>query len=142
MSRSGRFILPDSERPSSSPRAIGKRREGVRVLCFGGALLALATLAGLTLAAAPARATYAGANGKIACEGTRAVQGNAANSEVYTINPDGTEETVLTANTVRDGDPAISPDGRNIVFESFRAVGSEAWRMVIDGSNPVRLTTN
>jgi len=64
----------------------------------------------------------------------------ASRSEVFTINPDGTGERVLTNNQVRDGDPSFSPDGANIAFETFRDGFSEAYRMGADGSNPFRLT--
>jgi TolB protein len=36
--------------------------------------------------------------------------------------------------------PAVSPDGRYIVFESGRTGGPHIWRMDIDGSNPKQLT--
>ncbi|HWI07697.1 MAG TPA: hypothetical protein VNT54_09295, partial [Solirubrobacteraceae bacterium] len=60
--------------------------------------------------------------------------------EVYTINPDGTGEMVLTENAVRDGDPGWSPDGAFITFESFRDTVSEVYKMAADGSNVTRLT--
>jgi hypothetical protein len=107
----------------------------------GGALVALALLAGFTLGGAPAQAAFPGENGKLACEGQRGLAlPGISTTEVFTINPDGTGETVLTSNTSRDGDPSFSPDGANIAFESFRDGFSEAYRMASDGSGPTRLT--
>jgi Tol biopolymer transport system component len=37
--------------------------------------------------------------------------------------------------------PAVTPDGRYIVFVSSRAGGSTIWRMDIDGSHPTQLTS-
>ncbi|MCP9490498.1 MAG: hypothetical protein MSC31_11570 [Solirubrobacteraceae bacterium MAG38_C4-C5] len=102
----------------------------------------------MTLGGTPAQATFPGENGRLACEGQRGPAlpdpnpTNLSRTEVFTVNPDGTGETVLTNNTVRDGDPSFSPDGANIAFESFRDGFSEAYRIGSDGSNPVRLTTS
>lgn len=106
----------------------------------GAALAALVALGLLTAALGgppPAHAAFPGANGKLACEGFR--DGDA---EVYLMNPDGSGVTYLTDNSVRDGDPSWSPDGRNLAFESFRDGGSEAYRMMADGSGVTRLTFN
>ncbi len=40
--------------------------------------------------------------------------------EIFQVNPDGTGETLLTSNDVRDGSPAYSPDGTKIAWESQR----------------------
>ena len=37
--------------------------------------------------------------------------------EIFTINADGSNRTQITFNELDDGDPAWSPDGRQIVFE-------------------------
>nr|MBA3356740.1 PD40 domain-containing protein [Pyrinomonadaceae bacterium] len=61
---------------------------------------------------------------------------------LWVANQDGTEQKQLTAFTnpanVR---PSVSPDGRHIVFVSDRAGPRNIWRVDIDGSNPVRLTS-
>ncbi len=87
----------------------------------------------------PASAVVPGANGPIACEGGR---GDPRNPEVFTINPDGTGERVLTNHPARDGDPSFSPDGTKIAFESFRSGGSELWVMNADGTGLTQLTFN
>ncbi len=121
--------------PPCSRRDGGRALRARGALLAGGALLAVST--GLSLGGAPAQATAPGDNGKIICEGTR---GTSAAAEIYTINPDGTGETVLTSNDVRDGDPSFSPDGKNIAFESFRDGNSEVYRAAADGSGVTRLT--
>ncbi len=47
----------------------------------------------------------------------------------------------LTANAGQNYDPAVTRDGRYIVFVSDRAGSRNLWRINIDGSNPLRLTT-
>ncbi|MDQ3679629.1 MAG: hypothetical protein M3378_03630 [Actinomycetota bacterium] len=103
----------------------------------------MALSASLLVQAGPASAVVPGANGVIACEGARVLPGaTTMTSEVFTINPDGTGERVLTDFPGRDGDPSISPDGRTIAFESFRSGFSEVWTMNIDGTNLKQLTFN
>jgi TolB protein len=100
----------------------------------------------LSTGPAPAQAAFPGLNGRLACEGTRGPAVPDPNperinrSEVFTINPDGTDEKVLTDNAFRDGDPSFSPDGKNIAFESFQPGFSEAYRMTTEGTGVTRLT--
>ena len=89
---------------------------------------------------APAQAAFPGDNGRIACEGQRAPVTARVQTEIFTINPDGTGETVLTNNDYRDGDPAFSPNGSSITYESFQDGFSEVYKIASDGSNPTRLT--
>ncbi len=60
---------------------------------------------------------------------------------VYIMNGDGSNQTKLTNN---DGaySPAISPDGRKIVFSSWRDGNIEVYIMNTDGSNQTRLTNS
>src|SRR5436309_1473813 len=77
--------------------------------------------------AAPAQAAFPGKNGKIA------FSYEGATLSVYTMNPDGTNNTALTSGA----DPAWSPDGTKIVFS--RNVdccrNSEIYVMDADGGN-------
>jgi serine/threonine protein kinase/Tol biopolymer transport system component len=63
-------------------------------------------------------------------------------TNLWVANQDGTDQQQLTAFTnsinVR---PNVSPDGRHIVFVSDRAGPRNIWRVDIDGTNPVRLTS-
>src|SRR4051794_16330258 len=74
-------------------------------------------------------------------------------TEIYTMNADGTGITRLTFNHPCDGltpcggiedfNPGYSPDGRRIIFESSRADDggnvdrTRLWRMSADGSSPL-----
>jgi Tol biopolymer transport system component len=63
--------------------------------------------------------------------------------DIFTINPDGTNETNITNNEAgNDVGPDYSPDGSNIIFYTTRDGNAEIYRMNSDGSNPVRLTNN
>jgi Tol biopolymer transport system component len=61
---------------------------------------------------------------------------------LYTINPDGTNLTPLT--TASGFDPAWSPDGKKIAFESDRdqPKGSEIYVLTLADGSTQRLTTN
>ncbi len=110
------------------------RRSMARTLAAVG-FLAL----GVPLAASvsPASASFHGATGKIAY-----VRNVDNQSEIYTVNPDGSGITRLTDSPGRDTAPAWSPDGSRIVFESDRGsdTGVDVYVMDADGSNPTRLT--
>jgi TolB protein len=68
-------------------------------------------------------------------------------SEIYLMNPEGTDPRRLTNNTSGDGFAALSPDGKRIVFDSNRDRGatdpvntSDLFLMHSDGSEQTRLT--
>ena len=67
-------------------------------------------------------------------------------TDIYTVNPDGSGRHRLTANNVNDLDPAWSPDGRWIAFVRTLPVGragdsnAELFLMRSDGSGVRRLT--
>lgn len=66
-----------------------------------------------------------------------------ANSDIFSINPDGTNELQLTNNAARDDAPKWSPNGIKIVFTSDRDGGQdEIYTMFADGGSPTRLTNN
>jgi WD40-like Beta Propeller Repeat len=94
--------------------------------------------------AAPANAAFPGKNGKIAFASTRD-----GNSEIYSMNPDASEQIRLTNNPANDGSPVWSPDGKKIAFLSLRdgpPPNGCAWGpcgviyvMNADGSNVTRV---
>ena len=78
-----------------------------------------------------ARATYPGANGKIAFSTDQDPNGSV---EIYTVDPNGTGETRLTHGEYgHASDPGWSPDGSKIVFQGDASspVGS-------DRASPIR----
>jgi len=101
-------------------------------------LVALALAAMVVVA--PAHAAFPGANGKIAFE---AIAPDRVQTEIFTINPDGSGRTQLTADAAHSYDPAWSPDGARIVFASQRDgdVNGDIYSMNADGTGVVRLTS-
>jgi Tol biopolymer transport system component/DNA-binding winged helix-turn-helix (wHTH) protein len=62
-------------------------------------------------------------------------------TNIYSMSADGANRVQLTANTGQDNDnPAVSNDGRYIVFTSNRDESRQIWRMDIDGRNQKQLT--
>jgi Tol biopolymer transport system component len=115
------------------------------------ALAASVVVLGATMT--PAQATFPGKNGKIVFTYTFhnfLDEGMKVTSDIYTVNPDGTKLTNLTADTstsASEGGPAWSPDGAKIAFASTlnskSVLGSnDIYVMDADGSNPKRLTNN
>jgi Tol biopolymer transport system component len=65
-------------------------------------------------------------------------------SEIWTMNPDGSDPVRLSAGQGYryDGGPSWSPDGAKIAFATARDGNSEIYVMSAGGSNPTRLTNN
>jgi Tol biopolymer transport system component len=62
------------------------------------------------------------------------------NREIYVMNADGSGSRRLTHNRAYDGEPAWSPDGRKIAFQSTRKGNTEIYVMNADGSGKRNLT--
>jgi len=76
------------------------------------------------------------ANGKIAFTSDRD-----GSPEIYMMNPDGTNQTRLTNNSIVDDHAMWSPDGKKLAFVSQRAAGGFAiFQMNMDGTNRVEIT--
>jgi hypothetical protein len=87
--------------------------------------------------AAPAHATFPGADGKIAFHSNRD-----GNFEIYAMEPDGSSQTRLTTNSAVDLTPSWSPDGAKIAFVSTRDSNLEIYTMNANGSGQSRITTS
>ena len=57
------------------------------------------------------------------------------NSEIYIMNPDGSEQVNLTQHPAEDYDPAWSPNGKQILFSSNRDGPFDLYLMDADGTN-------
>jgi Tol biopolymer transport system component/DNA-binding winged helix-turn-helix (wHTH) protein len=75
-------------------------------------------------------------DGRILCSGPL----SEATNDLWLMNPDGTERRQLTFDSGNDVSPAVSRDGRFIVFASNRSGNFEIWRMSLDGSDLMQLT--
>ncbi len=64
------------------------------------------------------------------------------NTEVYTMDANGMNQTRLTNNAADDFFPVYSPDGSQIAFTSRRDGNYEIYVMDANGANPTRLTNN
>ena len=64
------------------------------------------------------------------------------NNEIYVMDWDGRRPLRITNDPGSDTDPAISPDGRDIVFTSNRTGNNDIFIVGIAGGIPVNLTNN
>jgi Tol biopolymer transport system component/uncharacterized protein YjbI with pentapeptide repeats len=63
------------------------------------------------------------------------------NSQIFTMDPDGSNPVQLTHDTSTDTLPSISPDGHTVVYQSTSGGVSQIWAINGDGSNPRQLTS-
>lgn len=66
---------------------------------------------------------------------------HAARSDIYRKQIDGLTQVQLTRGNADDVMPAISPDGRSIVFASNRSGNWDIWMMSINGGAATQLTS-
>ena len=66
--------------------------------------------------------------------------GHLGNSEIYVMNPDGSDQRRLTVHEGIDNQPAWSPDGKRIAFSRGLGTGIDVFVMNADGSEQTRVT--
>jgi Tol biopolymer transport system component len=121
---------------------IKKTTSLVAVSLVAAAVMMAACLLALVVKVEPSQAAFPGKNGKIAFESFRD-----GDWDIYTVNPDGSNQTNITNNTAPDLEPAWSPDGTKITFVTDRDgnLGDgrrEIFTMNADGSNQTNITAN
>jgi Tol biopolymer transport system component len=117
-------------------------------------LVAAATILAISLlvlvaADKPAKAAFPGENGLIAFmsdrDSTIDADGNVLqlNDDIYVMNPNGSQPTCLTTDPAIDQLPAVSPNGKKVVFVSNRDGNQEIYVMnAANGSEQTNLTSN
>ena len=117
-----------------SESILGKSRHRRRT---GAMLLAASSLAVplVAVAGTQAHATYGGDVGDLAFSITVA-----GNTDVYSVEPDGSQLTRLTDHPGFDACTAYSPSGAELAFCSNRGGNYEIWTMPADGSDEQQLT--
>lgn len=101
------------------------------------------------MAAASLVPAYPGTGWPSAVEAGAGIPGGVAfnssrdgNPEIYTMDGDGGNPTRITEHPANDVDPAISPDGREIVFTSNRSGNNDIFTVDSRGGAPVNLTSH
>ncbi len=62
------------------------------------------------------------------------------NSEIWSINADGSEQRQLTNDAADESSPVVSPNNNSIFFASNRTGEVHVWQMNADGSNQKQIT--
>ena len=89
----------------------------------------------------PAHAVVPGLNGRIVFASAGVTASNPeGDSEIFTIDADGSDAQQITSNTFDEFSPVWSPDGKKIAFSTNASGDYEIFVMNADGSNPVNLT--
>jgi TolB protein len=67
---------------------------------------------------------------------------NGTTTDIYSMNPDGSDIRQLTSDPASDKGPFGTPDGRFVIFNSGRDDNDEIYVMRADGAGQTRLTSN
>jgi Tol biopolymer transport system component len=86
----------------------------------------------------PAEAAFPGNNGKIVF--VNLFGPGPDDDEIVTMKANGDNKTKLTNNRVSDGNPAFSPNGKKIAFESLRDGNLDIYTMNANGTDKKRVT--
>jgi hypothetical protein len=135
-------MLPRIPRPSGlvwypAPLVGSNRANLLKVSLVAAAVLLAACLLALVGTTKPAGATFPGQNGKIAY-----IRWDSTDTELYTINPDGTGETNLTNNSADESGPVWSPYGTIIAYIRWDGTDYEIYTINSDGTGETNLTND
>lgn len=61
--------------------------------------------------------------------------------DIFTVSSKGGEARQITSSPSYEANPLWSPDGKTLVFSSFREGTKDIWKVSAAGGTPVRLTT-
>lgn len=61
---------------------------------------------------------------------------------LYTVSSEGGEARQLTSNPAYESDPFWTPDGKELVFSSYRENSKDIYKVSAKGGTPVRLTSH
>ncbi len=61
---------------------------------------------------------------------------------LYIVDAEGGKARQLTSNPAYDSDPMWTPDGKSIVFSSYREKGKDIYKVSAEGGSPKRLTAH
>jgi Tol biopolymer transport system component len=126
---------------------IGDAMRTRKDLAFGLVLVAaLVAVMLLLVATKPAGAAFPGSNGQIVFHSADSLavgDPSTSDTEIFSMNSNGTGLAQLTVNAEQDFNPAWSPNGLEIAFEHRDASGDdEIFKMAANGTNQRRLTDN
>ena len=82
---------------------------------------------------------YDGVAGVAWAKGGRIVYGS-RDWDIWIMEEDGSNQRLLTTDEHSNRNPAVSPDGRTILFQSWRTGNSNIWRVGADGGGARRIT--
>jgi hypothetical protein len=128
---------------TTSGTMAGIKRQAGKVFALTLLAAPAAITAVLLVTPGPAQAAFPGSNGKIVFWAARSIAGgdpSTTDAEIFSINPNDKGLTQLTVNAVQDFNPAWSPDGPKIAFQSDRDGNGEIYTMDPDGTDRSRLT--
>jgi len=69
------------------------------------------------------------------------VQTSAEKWKIHMMDRDGSERRQVTVDEYDEDSPRTMPDGKNIVFMSYRSGIPNLWRVGLDGTNPTQITS-